>query len=687
MRTFFRMNRSMRILFCLLGVCCPSLLLASSIDLFSVSEISSRKSVANVRDDGSFDFQVLLPLQDRGSDYLNRGRSKPLLPFLLHYNSLQPNGLVGQGWNIEFFSFISRCSSTETGLSLNQSSDELDAFCLDGKPLHSFSNGWSGYRGVSATGQRVSVMPSDDCNGSPCQFIVRSETGEVRYYGGPDHNSLNGDASIRNGNNETLVWALKSIDRGQARFNFDYYLNALDGNPTLETVESEALNSYGQVEYRNFYELIYGGRWNHYEGDIDGIRLSLTNVLSAIHIYNVGRSQRASGRLIGTVNFNYQSEIQDKTVTQVDSCQWSPSGRSCRKLAVESPIPEGPQGSSNIDNLTFGFTFPPGDFLIDLKHNYHFLVGSTDCRRKWQLPYQHFFQCDNYFLNAIKVEKLVQEVDSTNEEITKIAYGFIDSEVRYSGGQRDVDRLTNKERPWQIVKSVTREKITPSTFRGLDDLKISFKWYRPSTEPNRWNGFMRRQALIDQYDYEGSADGVDITSETYWQQHYDLKVPTLSSVWDGPPPNLDAIAIPGFGPDNVRLSCQYTTNYLGLVDQTVRIQQYKKGATNICRKEEEFAHNYYHDEKNEIVNVGSFPNYCEIPYSALPLSQLTYKTLIEGGVDELPAQNSCDLVADFIVPAKRNFTPQGRQFPIFRPPGVPAPEIPSETDTVEDESE
>lgn len=674
MRILSRVNHPIKFLFFLFLSTATMLSQASTINLFDVPKDSDRVQVMDIKSDGSFDFQVILPFKDKYATAAGAAKTKPTIPFLLHYNSLRANGLVGQGWNLEFFSYISRCDNSRRGLELSVNSADLDGLCLDGTPLKSFNLGWyRGYRGKLATGQRVSVVPVGDCSGAPCQFMVTSETGEVRYYGGPDMNSLNGDASIRNANQETLVWSLNGLVRGDTSFSFDYYQDPVTNNQVLEKALSVQQAAPLQVTSQQLFEFYYHDRWNNYSGEMDGLRLSLSNVLTSIEVHDLSVNQRAV-RLRTVVNFDYSYLIQDKTLHKVESCQWGKGSRQCLTLEVKMFMPEGA-----FDRARYGDDYPFADPSENTLANYWYLVENSDCRRQWHPPYQHYFQCDDYLLNVIKVEELTLRLDLVNFETAKIVYDFTDDLVVANNPQSEVDKMFGKVRPWQIVSRL--EKSIGALDITSNPLAVDFKWFRPDVS-NRWTGFGHRQAMLNED--TGYELGVDLTYDTFWQTVDGLKVASSSNLIKGLRPAIDEIVPPDYDADNVTLSCQFESNYFGLMNISSRSQLYRQGNAQVCQIDETYAHGYFHTGPNAIVGSANQPAQCEFPDNLLPIGTHTYTSLVKGlntvgalGTRNLPAQESCDLLADLLLPVGK-YQPQGKQFPIFRPPGVPAPETPRE---------
>lgn len=627
--------------------------MASSISLFKLPDDSARFYNLDVKSDASLDFQILLPLKDYMKD--KDGQRKAVPPFLLHYNSLVGSGLVGQGWNIEFFSAISRCDHAQTGHGLVVRQAHLSGLCLDGSPLKTFSSGnHSGYVGTSATGERVSVTPIGECGDEPCQFRVINEHGEIKLYGDADQNILNGDASIRSFAGDTLVWSLSTITRDDTKYYLDYAVNSLTRNPKLETVD--VIKGIGQsAESNSRLHFYYQDRWDDYSGEIDGLQLSLNEVLTTIQIHEANSGQGEAGRLQALVNFEYSSAIQDKTLVDVESCQWDAHGRSCLSVGISNPLPDRSQAQNFSD--------------------YNYLVVNAHCRRKWQLPYQHFFLCDDYFLNAINVKSLYISTGLKFDQV-HVEYDFTDDQVRGAGGQDQEDRLQGKERPWQIVTGIKKQS---AIYGGSSaQVNIALSWFDADAS-TRWTGFSKRRAFLTASSY-GPGEP-DLTMETNWFFAYGLDIPYYTTIWEGLVPGNST---PPGGREKVSLNCQYRFNQVGLVDLARRYQRYSGYSGRSCEKEEGFSHERYLEGENQVVETIMTPENCQIPYQALPFGMLTYDNVVNGtnygsyGIENLPAQNTCDLLNGYIIPEEQ-VGPQGKQFPIFRPPGVPAPKEEVET--------
>ncbi|WP_444897527.1 RHS repeat-associated core domain-containing protein [Microbulbifer sp. SSSA005] len=106
----------------------------------------------------------------------------------LSYSSQRGNGLVGQGWNIDGLSSITRCRQTlsqdqkNSGISWGQD----DRFCLDGARLilvsdHTYGEPKSQYRTEIDT--YVLITAHGGITGSPLYFTVEGKDGSIRYYG------------------------------------------------------------------------------------------------------------------------------------------------------------------------------------------------------------------------------------------------------------------------------------------------------------------------------------------------------------------------------------------------------------------------------------------------------------------------------------------------------------------------
>lgn len=638
---------------------------ASAIDLLEVTAYSEREYTVNAGYDGSLNIQVALPFKDdeRKKWY---GDEQGLPKFRLGYHSHSSNGLLGRNWHLEFFSHISLCSSDQLGLDQSTNSNGLNAYCLDGSRLIAGNNGWySTYRGMDGFRERVSVKAVGNCQGQPCQFIVAGQLGDVRVYGGSDLNVLNGDASLRTEQGTIVAWSLARLVRGNTAFEMDYHLNPISNTHLLKHAVS---TSPGMDPLAYFFE--YQDRLIPYTGSIDGIAMTLDNVLSAISIHDLATYNAGVHQHLALLLFNYHRNIEDKALRSIESCQWAKGFRNCGHLNLTYRYP----GKSEYIEKDYS--------AEEFGNDYQDLVQADICEQRWHLPHGHFFHCGDILLNAVLLDEIALGGDVLMVEYRE-------------------NNLAGAFRPWQLVSKLTKFIGTHELYEN-ERVEYRFKWQDSERDDfDLWNGFKRRKVFVDSTDQ-------DLTLSTIWTNFDGLKVVASTSIREGIAAPPDIIINPGFGTvqqrasrsrismgditwgdgrrwnNRVVLSCDYLANFGGLVNVKRRTRSYQRDNQEVCQQQDIYAQHFYFSGKNEIVGVGSAPENCRFSNPILALGKVDFNDLVNQDSDsaELGSYNeSCDALSSYIFKVGK-MPPSATTFPPFRPPGVPAPEIPEEKDSV-----
>ena len=644
---------------------------ANSIDLLDVTNSSQREYSVNAGFDGALSAEVAFPLKNTARK-LWYGQELPLPKFRLHYHSHRGNGLLGRNWHLEFHSSIGVCSHSEFGLETQADSATLENYCLDGKPLIAVTNAWlPNYQGVDAMGHRVGVQPVGDCNGQACHFIVTNQFGETRFYGGQDLNVLNGDASWRNDEGKTLVWSLNKIVRKNVVFEFDVHHDPISGNPLLSYGVS---HSPQNPSLAYFFE--YQDRLIPYLAEIDQASLNLDRVLTAINIVDLQAYHSGDYRRLALLLLDYHRGIEDMALRTVKSCQWVKGIRHCGTLSMTYRYP----GKSEYIEKSYSAE----EFTAD----YESLVQSQECEQRWHLPYGHFFHCGDVLLNPVLVSEFVLGDDVINVEYKRnLEPGFY--------------------RPWQIVDRFKKLIATNAMFEK-EQVEYRFSWKQVEQDAwGHWKGFKRRLTYLD-------STAEDLTIDTRWVDYEGLKVVSSSRVREGIYTVPDIIIYPGtrgnagariarplmtlsssriddivWGDrkdwkDSVLLNCRYQSNYLGLVNTTLRNRSYQRDNVAYCDQTDQYAHHYAFTGKNKIIGVSKNPKNCSLPSRLLSLGKVDFIDFIDRNSDsaELGSYNeSCDVLSSYIFHVGK-LPPSATTLPPFRPPGIPAPELPEDTDSI-----
>jgi RHS repeat-associated protein len=160
---------------------------------------------------------------------------KPALA--LSYNSHLGNGLVGKGWSISGLSSITRCGATvaQDGYMGGVTLSATDRFCLDGVKLLAVSGAYGAngteYRTELESFERVYSYTTSGSD--PDYFVVKTRSGETKYYG---YDPLLMTASGRfagSGNSTRIIWALAHV--------VDLHTNYVSVSYTVDSMNGQLL--------------------------------------------------------------------------------------------------------------------------------------------------------------------------------------------------------------------------------------------------------------------------------------------------------------------------------------------------------------------------------------------------------------------------------------------------------------
>lgn len=335
---------------------------------------------------------VFYPSQDGSFSYETSLTLTPIEQQLFQpkYSSLNGNGLLGVGWTMESLSTISRCSSAQAHLSKDISLSDLDAFCLDGHILEFLA--LDTYIVRLPTGSQKKIFRVGNCDAN-CYFYVLDGKGESRWYGYNDINPLNGNP-VTYKDSTPVVWSLSHIQLNNSAkevVSIDHVSDFITGS----SLPKKARITYFDANEKQWLvqkaRFKYQSRSDDFAGAINGEALRMSHLLTEIDF--IPRQKRKNPKInsdrSNTIRFSYElsADTYEKFITQIEHCKWNSrefDGAKSQKCQRESLYWTGAEFNTN----------------------------HLDCERHWNLPFEHYFNCNNQRFNPIVLRLIIND---TNE--------------------------------------------------------------------------------------------------------------------------------------------------------------------------------------------------------------------------------------------------------------------------------
>lgn len=243
------------------------------------------------------------------------------LELALAYDSRQPDGVMGVGWNVTGLSAITRCNRTvaQDGYAQGITLSLSDRFCLNGQQLK-LTSGTYGQPGSTYATELESFALITASSASlvgqgPAAFTVTTKNGLIYQYG------TTADSQILAGNSGTIrAWALSQIlDRVGNAINLTYSNDTANGSYRISQIQYPLVVTGSGPYYTVVFNYSARPALDVPSGYIGGYLVREPNQLITI------TTETSSGGVIKTYNLAYtQAAVTGRnTLTSVQECSAS----------------------------------------------------------------------------------------------------------------------------------------------------------------------------------------------------------------------------------------------------------------------------------------------------------------------------------------------------------------------------